>query len=63
MNGAVAALRFFFATTCGRPEMARHLRLVKQAQKLPLVLTPEEVLLLLEAAPGPKYSLFAELCG
>lgn len=28
MNGAVAALRFFFATTCGRPEMARHLSLV-----------------------------------
>ena len=55
MNGAVAALRFFFTTTCGRPEMARHLRLVKQPQKLPVVLTQEEVLLLLEAAPGPKY--------
>jgi len=55
MNGAVAALRFFFTTTCGRPEMARHLRLVKQPQKLPVVLTPEEVLLLLKAAPGPKY--------
>ena len=25
MNGAVAALRFFFTTTCDRPEMARHL--------------------------------------
>ena len=36
-------------------EMARHLRLVKQPQKLPVVLTQEEVLLLLEAAPGPKY--------
>ena len=34
MNGAVAALRFFFTTTCNRPEMARHLRLVKQPQKL-----------------------------
>ena len=55
MNGAVAALRFFFTTTCDRPEMARHLRLVKQSQKLPVVLTTEEVLLLLEAAPGPKY--------
>ena len=55
MNGAVAALRFFFTTTCNRPEMARHLRLVKQPQKLPVVLTTEEVLLLLEAAPGPKY--------
>ncbi len=55
MNSAVAALRFFFTTTCDRPEMARHLRLVKQPQKLPMVLTPEEVLPLLEAAPGPKY--------
>jgi integrase/recombinase XerD len=55
MNSAVAALRFFFTTTCDRPEMARHLRLVKQPQKLPMVLTPEEVLLLLEAAPGPKH--------
>jgi site-specific recombinase XerD len=25
MNGAVAALRFFFTTTCNRPEIARHL--------------------------------------
>jgi integrase/recombinase XerD len=55
MNSAVAALRFFFTTTCGQPEMARHLRLVKQPQKLPVVLTPEEVALLIESAPGPKY--------
>jgi integrase len=55
MNGAVAALRFFFTTTCNRPEMARHLRLVKQPQKLPVVVTTDEVLRLLEAAPGPKY--------
>jgi len=55
MNGAVAALRFFFTTTCDRSDMARYLRLVKQAQKLPVVLTTDEVLRLLEAAPGPKY--------
>ena len=55
MNGAVAALRFFFTTTCDRPDMARHLRLVRQPQKLPVVLTTDEVLRLLEAAPGPKY--------
>ena len=57
MNGAVAALRFFFTTTCDRPEMARHLRLVKQPQKLPVVLTTDEVLRLLEAAPGAKYKV------
>jgi integrase/recombinase XerD len=55
MNGAVAALRFFFTRTCNRPEMARHLTLVRQPQKLPVVLTLEEVAQLIEAAPGPKY--------
>src|SRR6185503_15333315 len=55
MNGAVSALRFFLVTTCDRPDMARHLKIVRQPQKLPLVLTPEEMLLLLESAPGPKY--------
>jgi integrase/recombinase XerD len=55
MNGAVAALRFFFTTPCNRPEMARHLTIVRQPQKLPVVLTPEEVARLIEAAPGPKY--------
>ena len=55
MNGAVSALRFFFTTTCDQPELARHLRIVKQPQKLPVVLTTEEVARLLEAAPGPKY--------
>jgi integrase/recombinase XerD len=55
MNGATAALRFFFTTTCNRPEMARHLRLVKQPRKLPVVLTTDEVFTLIESAPGPKY--------
>ena len=54
MNGSVSALRFFLTTTCNQPDLARHLRIVKQAQKLPVVLTLEEVLLMLEAAPGPK---------
>ena len=35
--------------------MARFLRIVKQAQKLPVVLTTDEVLRLLEAAPARKY--------
>jgi site-specific recombinase XerD len=54
INSTVAALRFFFTTTCNQPEVARHLRIVKQPQKLPVVLTGEEVLLLLEAARGPR---------
>ena len=55
MNSTVATLRFFFTTTCNRPEMARHLTLVRQAQKLPVVLTQEEAARLMEAAPGVKY--------
>ena len=55
MNSAVAALRFFFTTTCNRAETARHLTLVRQLQKLPVVLTPEEVARLIQAAPAPKY--------
>jgi len=54
MNATVSALRLFFTSTCNQPDMARHLRIVKQPQKLPVVLTPEEVLLLLESAPGPR---------
>src|SRR5262249_57361603 len=37
------------------PEMCRHLTMVRQSQKLPTVLSKEEVLQLLEAAPGVKY--------
>lgn len=55
MNGMVAALRFFFTVTCSRPEMARHLTLVRQPRKQPVVLSQEEVGRLLQAAPGPKY--------
>ena len=55
MNSTVATLRFFFTTTCNRPEMARHLTLVRQAQKLPVVLTQAEAALRMEAAPGAKY--------
>jgi integrase/recombinase XerD len=55
MNGMVAALRFFFTVTCNRPEMARHLTLVRQPRKQPVILSQEEIGRLLEAAPGPKY--------
>jgi site-specific recombinase XerD len=55
INGSVAALRFFFTVTVGRPDMARHLTFVREPRKIPVVLSPEEVARLLEAAPGPKY--------
>src|ERR671913_959038 len=55
INSAVSALRFFFAVTLDRPDLARRLALVRQPRKLPLVLSVEEVTRLLEAAPGQKY--------
>ena len=55
INGAVAALRFFFSVTLDRPDMARHLTFVREPRRIPVVLSPQEVARLLEAAPGPKY--------
>jgi site-specific recombinase XerD len=55
MNATVTALRFFFKTTLDRPETTRHLVFVHEPRKLPRVLSPEEVLRLLEAAPNAKY--------
>lgn len=55
MNSCVSALRFFFKYACDEPDLGRYLRIVKQAQKLPIVLTQEEAARLMEAAPGPKY--------
>jgi len=41
--------------TLGRADAARHLTFVHEPRKLPVVLSPEEVARLLEAAPGVKY--------
>ena len=55
INATVTALRFFFKVTLDRPETTRHLVFVYEPRKLPRVLSPEEILRLLEAAPGPKH--------
>jgi integrase/recombinase XerD len=55
INAAIAALRFFFTVTLERPELVRPLRIVTEPRKAPVVLSPEEVARLLEAAPGVKY--------
>ena len=55
VNSSVAALRFFFTVTLGRADMARHLTFVREPRKIPTVLSEEEIVRLLEAAPGPKY--------
>jgi site-specific recombinase XerD len=55
INTTVSALRFLFTVTLERPELARRLTVVRQPRRLPSVLSVEEVALLLQAAPGPKY--------
>jgi integrase/recombinase XerD len=55
INSTVSALRFFFTVTLDRPDLARRLTVVRQPRRLPAVLSAEEIVLLLRAAPGPKY--------
>jgi len=65
-NGTVSALRFLFTTTMDRPDLARHLQIVRAPRKLPVVMSPEEVGRLIECAPGPglKYqALFSVTYG
>jgi len=55
INAAITALRFFFTVTLERPDLVHPLRIVNEPRKAPVVLSPEEVARLLEAAPGLKY--------
>jgi len=55
INATVTALRFFFNVTVDRPDVTRPLTFVAEPRKIPVVLSPEEVVRFLEAAPGPKY--------
>ncbi len=55
MNATVSALRFFFGVTLGRDDARTGMTTVREPHKLPVVLSPEEVARLLDAAPGPKY--------
>ena len=54
VNATVSALRFFFGITLDRPDLARRLVVVREPRKLPVVLTPEEVGRLLDAATNAK---------
>jgi site-specific recombinase XerD len=55
MNAAVSALRFFFGVTLGRGDAQVGMTTVREPRKLPVILSPEEVTQLLDAAPGLKY--------
>ena len=55
LNHTVSALRFFFRVTLKRHDIVEHATFIRQPRKLPVVLSPEEVARLLNAAPGLKY--------
>ncbi len=55
MNAAVSALRFFFTVTLGRNDAQAGMTTVREPRRLPVILSPEEVARLLDAAPGLKY--------
>jgi len=55
INCSVSALRFFFTVTLDRADLSRRFVIVRYPQKLPTVLSVEEVGRLLGMAPGPKY--------
>jgi site-specific recombinase XerD len=55
LNQAVSTLRFFFRVTLKRHDILEHTHFVREPRKLPVVLSPEEVARLLDAAPGLKY--------
>ena len=55
LNHTVAALRFFFRVTLRRSNLIDHTKFLHEPRKLPVVLSPEEVARLLDAAPGLKY--------
>jgi integrase/recombinase XerD len=55
INRNVSALRFFFRVTLKRYAIVEHTHLIHEPRKLPVILNPEEVVRLLDAAPGLRY--------
>jgi hypothetical protein len=50
LNQTISTLRFFFKVTLGRPDIVERTAFVHEPSKLPVVLSPEEVARLLDAA-------------
>src|SRR5882762_8496092 len=55
LNQSVATLRFFFRVTLKRHDILEHTHFIREPRKLPVVLSPDEVARLLDAAPGLRY--------
>jgi len=57
INQTVSTLRFFFRVTLRRYDIVEHAHFIHEPRKLPVVLSPEEVARLLNAASGLRYKL------
>jgi site-specific recombinase XerD len=55
INNSLTALRFLFLVTLRKPAIVLDMPFVREARRLPVVLSPEEVARLLDAASGLKY--------
>jgi site-specific recombinase XerD len=65
-NQTVAALRFLYRVTLGRPEHVPYIAYGKRPKTLPSVLSPEEVALLIQAAASARDRLLLQIaygCG
>jgi len=54
LNQTVCALRFFYGVTMKRPDLPERIPYAREPRKLPVVLSPDEVVRFLEAVPGLK---------
>ncbi|HEV8018119.1 MAG TPA: tyrosine-type recombinase/integrase [Steroidobacteraceae bacterium] len=55
LNHSLTALRFLFLVTLRKPAIVLDMPFVREPRRLPVVLSPQEVARLLDAAPGLKY--------
>jgi len=55
LNAAIIGLKFFFDATLDHPQLMSKMQLVRIPRTLPVVLSPEEVARLIEAAGNIKY--------
>ena len=55
INHSLTALRFLFLVTLHKPAIVLNMPFVREPRRLPIVLSPQEVARLLDAAPGLKY--------
>jgi integrase/recombinase XerD len=54
LNQTVAALRFFYGVTLGRPEIPERIAYAREPRRLPVVLSADELVRFLEAVPSLK---------